>query len=243
MNQNKDLGIGLKPGDKHYRAYVGPPEDYDFISAMVFNLLTTADLRQGHKLIDIGCGSLRCGRLFIPYLNKGNYYGIEPNKWLVEEGIEKEIGATQIELKNPVFSYRDDLSEFTESIGADFAVAQSIFSHTGTDLFEQWLSELSFHLKPTGALFGTYIQGEEDDSSQGWIYPGCIKFTDQKVEEMAAKYGFSVRVLPWEHPRQTWALFYKKDFNSRVIGLQGQMHWNAVAKKREHERWLRRPGN
>ena len=25
----EDLGLGLKPGDPQYRAYVGPPEDYD----------------------------------------------------------------------------------------------------------------------------------------------------------------------------------------------------------------------
>src|SRR5437870_13686880 len=85
------LGIGLTPGDSHYRAYVGPPQDYDLIAAMTFNLLTTAGLRQHHKLIDVGCGSLRAGRLFIPYLNSGNYIGVEPNEWLVTEAIESEM--------------------------------------------------------------------------------------------------------------------------------------------------------
>ena len=40
-DNREDLGLGLKPGDPHYRAYVGPPEDYDLIAAMTFNLLTT----------------------------------------------------------------------------------------------------------------------------------------------------------------------------------------------------------
>jgi len=44
----ESLGVGLKPGDAHYRAYVGPPEDYDLIAAMTFNLLTTLGLRQHH---------------------------------------------------------------------------------------------------------------------------------------------------------------------------------------------------
>ena len=30
----EDLGLGLKPGDPQYRAYVGPPENYDLIAAM-----------------------------------------------------------------------------------------------------------------------------------------------------------------------------------------------------------------
>src|SRR5207302_381599 len=61
-NARENLGLGLKPGDPHYRAYVGPPEDYDLIAAMTFNLLTTLCLRQHHSLLDIGCGSLRIGR-------------------------------------------------------------------------------------------------------------------------------------------------------------------------------------
>ena len=53
-NDREDLGVGLKPGDSHYRAYVGPPEDYDLIAAMTFNLLTTLGLRQHHSLLDVG---------------------------------------------------------------------------------------------------------------------------------------------------------------------------------------------
>src|SRR5947209_17329648 len=122
------LGIGLTPGDSHYRAYVGPPQDYDLIAAMTFNLLTTAGLRQHHKLIDVGCGSLRAGRLFIPYLNSGNYIGVEPNEWLVNEAIKHEIGEDLIRIKAPSFIFKSTLSA-TDPVQADYAVAQSIFSH------------------------------------------------------------------------------------------------------------------
>jgi len=103
----ENLGLGLKPGDSHYRAYVGPPEDYDLIAAMTFNLLTTLGLRQHHSLIDIGCGSLRIGRLLIPYLNEGNYFGLEPNEWLVDEGIKRELGEALVRIKRPTFFFSD----------------------------------------------------------------------------------------------------------------------------------------
>jgi len=99
LNDRENLGLGLKPGDPHYRAYVGPPEDYDLIAAMTFNLLTTLGLRQHHSLLDVGCGSLRIGRLLIPYLNRGKYFGLEPAEWLVAEGIKNELGEAVVQIK------------------------------------------------------------------------------------------------------------------------------------------------
>jgi hypothetical protein len=107
----ESLGLGLRPGAKHYRAYIGPPEDYDLVAAMSFNLLTTLGLRQHHSVLDVGCGSLRIGRLLIPYLNAGNYVGIEPNRWLVEEGIQRETGRDQIRIKQPRFYFGDSAND------------------------------------------------------------------------------------------------------------------------------------
>src|SRR5205809_7539332 len=88
----ENLGLGLKPGDSHYRAYVGPPEDYDLIAAMTFNLLTTLGLRQHHSLIDIGCGSLRLGQLLIPCLNPGKYFRVAPDSGVESGGLQPQIG-------------------------------------------------------------------------------------------------------------------------------------------------------
>ena len=85
-----------------YKRFVGPSDKYDLASSMQFNLLTTLGLRDQHKLLDIGCGSLRAGRLFIPYLQSGNYYGIEPEKWLVSEAIQNELGKDIINILNEI---------------------------------------------------------------------------------------------------------------------------------------------
>jgi hypothetical protein len=64
---------GSEVGSRDYRAYIGPTSRYDFMGASQFRLATTLGLRSGHKLLDFGCGSLRAGKLFIPYLETGNY--------------------------------------------------------------------------------------------------------------------------------------------------------------------------
>ena len=77
---------------------------------MQFNLLTFLGLREHHYLLDVGCGSLRGGRLFISYLLTGRYFGIEPNRQLIKDGIENELGEGIIPVKRPVFSHDEKLS-------------------------------------------------------------------------------------------------------------------------------------
>lgn len=219
------LGMGLRPGDAHHRAYVGPPEDYDLVSAMVFNLLTCMGLRQHQRVLDIGCGSLRVGRLLIPYLNPGCYVGVEPNKWLLEDGIRNEIGKDLLRIKEPVLKVADSLGAFQECLELDFAVAQSIFSHCGKDLIGNWLSQVSLHLKDEGALLATFLVDESDFEGKGWIYPGCVKYRPETLAEMGRAYGFDFQVLDWAHPRQTWALFSKERFDKSLVG-DAPISWN-----------------
>jgi SAM-dependent methyltransferase len=227
-----DLGLNLNPGDNHYRAYVGPPKDYDLISAMVFNLLTCLGLRQNHKVLDIGCGSLRTGRLLIPYLNRGNYIGIDPNKWLIDDGIENEIGEELVQIKKPIFSYSDSLKDFKHPLGLDYAFAQSIFSHTGLDLLEEWLSEVSYHLKEDGVLLATFLIDDKDCQEPGWIYPGCVKFIPETVAKIASKHGLHFKLLNWHHPRQSWAAFYKDDYDTTLIE-NNDISWENFIKHSE----------
>lgn len=214
-DDQEDLGLGLKPGDPQYRAYVGPPEDYDLIAAMAFNLLTTLGLRQDHSLLDIGCGSLRVGRLLIPYLNRGKYFGVEPNEWLVEEGIRRELGEALVQIKRPTFFFSDSGDAIAQVETAfDFALAQSIFSHCGLDLINGWLSAISRSLAPQGALVATFLIGEEDSARTGWIYPECVNYRPATLERAAKDVNLRFEILDWKHPRQSWALFAASGFDS-----------------------------
>jgi len=219
------LGLSSQPGDLHYRAYVGPARDYDLVSAMAFGLLAACGLRQNHRLLDVGCGSLRLGRLLIPYLNPCNYVGLEPNKWLVEEGLRYEVGDSLVEVRQPTFVYDTSLASWPSDSMFDYAVAQSIFSHTGPDLLGQWLSEISLRLSDGGILLATIIEGDSDCTTSGWVYPECVEYRLDTVASLVKNVGLSFMVLDWYHPRQVWCAIYQGDYKVALLN-GGKPSWN-----------------
>lgn len=199
-----------RPGDRDYRAYVGPPEHYDFMGATQFRLVTAFGLREDHVYLDIGCGSLRAGKLILQYLLPGGYHGIEPNRWLIDDAIANEIGETLIRIKEPRFSHSDDfdLQGFGRSF--DFLMAQSIFSHTGVGLFRETLAKAPGVMNETSQFFFTAVtqldpgRMPKGSTAEGWIYPGCVRFGTEEVLSICRDVGLHAQRLDWFHPRQTW---------------------------------------
>ncbi len=209
------------PGDPEYRAYVGPFEQYDVMGATQFALLYALGIRQNHRLLDIGCGSLRAGRLFITYLEPGNYAGIEPNTWLIDEAISKQIGQDLIDIKHPSFRATDAFD--VEGLGEfDFVVAQSIASHAGPELVPKLLGAVHDALAPSGIAAVTFIHADPEDHEvvhiepgdtnwPVWLYPGCFSYRREVAAKFVADAGLKGTIIPWYHPRQTWWLLAKGD--------------------------------
>jgi len=229
MSDDEMLGLDRPIGDEHYRAYVGPASEYDLVSAMTFGLLTACGLRQNHRLLDVGCGSLRLGRLLLPYLNPGNYYGLEPNKWLVDDGVRYEVGPSFMQSRRPTMLFDTDLGGLSPEVRFDFVVAQSIFSHTAPDLLEQWLRDVSGRLADSGILLATVIEGDKPCEGSGWIYPECVEYPLASVEAVAAGFELELMVLDWYHPRQTWCALYRRGADTRFLNA-GQPSWNNVGR-------------
>jgi SAM-dependent methyltransferase len=189
-------------GSHHPRAFVGPPEEYDLMGATQFRLLTALGLRSNHRLLDFGCGSLRAGRLLIPYLDPDCYFGVEPNDWLIEEA-RAELGNDLFDLKRPTFDHNSDfVVPFEERF--DFVVAQSIASHTGPDLTRKLLANLRGALMSDGLLLVTFFEGDTDNPREGWIYPDCCAYRKETAMQFLRDSDLSAVRLPWFHPRQTW---------------------------------------
>ena len=197
----------LAPGDAHYMAYVGPPQQYDFMGATQFSLLFALGLRANDRLLDFGCGSLRAGRLLIVYLDPDRYFGVEPNQWLIEDAISKQIGWDLLRIKRPTFDHNDRFDAGVFGGQFDFIVAQSVFSHAGPTEIERSLSGFRDALGPAGIIVATFKEGADDPTEPPpWTYPGVVAYPRRTIAGFARRAGLAALRIPWFHPRQTWYL-------------------------------------
>src|SRR3954467_1442195 len=82
-----------------HRRYVGG--SWDEFGRLQFDFLVGQGLRPENVLVDVACGSLRAGVHLIPYLDPGNYLGIEKERLLIEGGLEHELPAAVREERRP----------------------------------------------------------------------------------------------------------------------------------------------
>ncbi|SHO42880.1 Methyltransferase type 12 (fragment) [Nitrosotalea sinensis] len=200
-----DLGLNHPTGFRHYRSYVGSSKKYDIMAAHQFNLLTSLGLRENHTLLDIGCGSLRGGRLFITYLLPNKYFGIEPEEWLLEEGIKKNLGQEILRIKKPKFSNEKEFKLRVFNQKFDYILAQSIFSHATQKQILTCLSEAKKVMTESSFFVGTFYLGDANNTKTEWEYPGPVTYTKDFMKNAATENKLECKFLKYEHLNgQTW---------------------------------------
>lgn len=187
-----------------HRSFVGNPGEFDTLGAGNFLLLFLLGLREQHTLLDVGCGSLRSGRLLIPYLAPDRYFGVEPNTWLVADALKFEVGADVIRLKRPTFSDTSEMDFDVFGVAFDYVHAHSILTHfdlAGLKLFFQSTAQT---LKSDGLAVFTYCDGEADSMASGWQYPQTVAYRWTTIRSLSAMHGLTVHRIRWPHSRQTY---------------------------------------
>ncbi len=91
-------------------------------------ILKDAGLLPGHRLLDIGAGSLRLGCKVVPYLDPGHYWATDASLALMQRGQATELAdPTRLPLSHLVEDAEFAFPGIPDSI--DFAIAWGVFTH------------------------------------------------------------------------------------------------------------------
>lgn len=194
-----------------HRAYVGGHgANWESIGRLQFNFLVAQGLRPQHVLLDIACGSLRGGILFIPYLNHGNYLGIDSAADLIKAGVDFELGQTLFEIKRPELAVSSCFEFEKFSQRPDFAIAQSLFTHLVEADIHLCMNNLQKFSKKTTRLFATFHESSSIVGNPAASDPHLgFYYTRDQMSEFGLSAGWVPRYIgPWDHPRNQMMFEY-----------------------------------
>lgn len=182
-----------------HRNHVGG--QWDELGELQLQFLKGKGLRAGHLFLDVGCGSLRAGRLLATYLYPGHYYGVDINHSLLVAGYEHELddaGRARLPMSNLRATDRFD-ADF--GVQFDMAIAQSVFTHVSLNWMRLCLYRVAKVMKPGGRFYVTFFEEAEGFPIDG-ISTSGRRFTERNA------YWYYRQDLRWVANRSPWDFRY-----------------------------------
>lgn len=166
------------------------------LGRMQFDYLVGHGLRPGHRMLEIGCGNLRAGRLFIDYLEPGNYYGIDisPDILIAAQDTLVEYGlAAKLPHLTPV---RDLRFAFLPDRHFDVVHAHSVFSHSPLEVIEECFAHVGRILAPGGWFDFTF---DRTEGREHHVLREDFYYRAETLVELANKYDLRATFMDdWE---------------------------------------------
>ncbi len=166
------------------------------VGQLQFDYLLRHGLTPGMRMLEIGCGNLRAGRLFIDYLDTGNYYGtdISPDILLSAEHTISEFG---LQRKLPHLTLIDDLRlEFLPDECFDVVHAHSVFSHSPLSVIEECLAHVGRVMAPAAFFDFTF---DRTDGAEHQVLREDFYYQTETLISLARRHGLDACFMPdWE---------------------------------------------
>jgi ubiquinone/menaquinone biosynthesis C-methylase UbiE len=162
------------------------------IGQMQFDYLVKHGLKPDMRMLDIGCGNLRAGRLFIDYLDSGNYYGtdISPDILLAAQ---RTIGEYGLQHKLPYLSLVSDMRlDFLPDDHFDVVHAHSVFSHSPLPVIDECLAHVGRIMTPGGIFDFTFDQTE---GSEHQVLREDFYYRTETLLELARGHGLAAQYM------------------------------------------------
>lgn len=174
---------------------------WEEVGKLQFEFLIKMNLQPHHKMLDLGCGTLRGGQHFIKYLHPANYYGIDISPKAISSA-KQLVQQEGLSNKKPhlLVSEKKNL-KFREFSGEtfDYILAQSVFTHLKPEHIKECFEHIGSIMHQTSVFYFTYFKGEEYE--QTGLKDFCYPFSF--FESLAEQYGFKLQDYSkdYNHPR------------------------------------------
>ena len=199
----------------------GPIKSFEKVGRLQLISLIKIGMLPESKLLDIGCGALRGGYWTIHFLNNDGYCGIEPNKEMLEMGLETLLEKEERAAKNPRFDHNMefDFSVFNQKF--DFFIARSIWTHTSRGQMTQMLDSFVENSNPGASFLTSYLRADSSHPTymkDEWIGishdskdAGLAYHSFDWIKSECESRGLTVEELPFDvFRKQIWLLIRKK---------------------------------
>ena len=166
------------------------------LGQLQFDYLSSHGLKPDMRMLEIGCGNLRAGRLFIDYLDAGNYYGtdISPDILLAAQRTVSEYG---LQAKMPYLTLVNDLRlDFLPDGHFDVVHAHSVFSHSPFSVIEECLAHVGRIMAPGGFFDFTF---DRTAGTEHQVLREDFYYRTETLIDLAQRHGLSAEYLAdWE---------------------------------------------
>ena len=175
---------------------------WEEIGQLQLDFLVVQGLKPHHRLLDIGCGSLRAGVKLIRYLDAGHYAGLDLHESLLNAGYEIELAKEGLKHKLPRSNLVAD-GEFDFSwcpMQVDFALAQSVFTALPLNFLRICLERLATFMVSDGKFFVSIFEiPDKHPTHKSYRHPsGFISHgAREPYHHRFADMEFCCRGLPW----------------------------------------------
>lgn len=197
---------------------------WDELGQLQLDFLKLQGLKPSHTLLDVGCGSLRGGVKLIPYLDPGEYWGIDKDPTLLQVGWDIELTKGGLTARQPRAQLvcLDDFQFGSLGIQFDYAIAQSVFTHMPLNRVRRCLARLAPAMGEGGRFYATYFEIDESlDREAGQVHAigGMTSHSDRAFYHYSKRdMAFVVEDLPWAldhigdwgHPRDQKMLLFTR---------------------------------
>ena len=202
----------------------GPAKFFKTAGQKQLTTLLSEGLTPASKVLDIGCGCLRGGYWLIHFLDKGCYFGIEPNTEMLDAGLRILLEPELLDLKTPRFDPNSNFDFSIFEVKFDYLVARSIWTHASKQQIQTMLDGFVGSVNTDGIFITSYIRPtllKRDYKATQWIgrshesdRPGIARHSLNWIQTECTKRGLTVNEIKeqeYNFGNQTWIKIKKSN--------------------------------